>query len=126
MAAVEEAVLEQSRSADAAAKWQAFKAWLGRRGKAAYDVVIDGANVGFYKQNYPGAPAHVSFDAIDAVVQHCRGLGRKPLVVLHQRHTFVQNCPKEFAPLVQAWRDANVLFNTPNGSNDDWCCAKDV
>ena len=121
MAAVEEAVLEQSRADDAALKWKAFTDWMARKGKRGYDVLIDGANVGYYKQNYAGAPKHVAFEQIDAILRHCQALGRKPLIVLHQRHTFVQNCPKQYEPMVQQWRDEKVLYSTPNGSNDDWC-----
>ena len=40
--------------AKGAKQWEAFTSWLGRRGKGAFDVIIDGANVGYYKNNFPG------------------------------------------------------------------------
>lgn len=31
-------------------QWEGFRGWLERRGKDRYDVIIDGANLGYYKQ----------------------------------------------------------------------------
>lgn len=32
-------------------QWEGFRGWLERRGKQRYNVIIDGANVGYYKAN---------------------------------------------------------------------------
>lgn len=31
-------------------QWEGFRGWLQRRGKDRYNVIIDGANLGYYKQ----------------------------------------------------------------------------
>lgn len=31
-------------------QWEGFRGWLERRGKSRYNVIIDGANLGYYKQ----------------------------------------------------------------------------
>ncbi|CAM9583577.1 unnamed protein product, partial [Hapterophycus canaliculatus] len=31
-------------------QWEGFRGWLERRGKQRYDVIIDGANVGYFKK----------------------------------------------------------------------------
>ena len=46
-----------------------------------YDVVIDGANVGFFKQNYVGAGSHVDFKQIDWMIRY--------LQRMYVQHTFI-------------------------------------
>ena len=40
-----------------------------------YDVIVDGANVGYYKQNFNGAPTHIDYRQVDWMVKQlsCRG-----------------------------------------------------
>ena len=40
-----------------------------------YDVIVDGANVGYYKQNFSGAPTHIDYRQVDWMVRQliCRG-----------------------------------------------------
>ena len=35
-----------------------------------FDIVVDGANVGYYKQNYPGAPKHINYEQVWYTVVH--------------------------------------------------------
>jgi pentatricopeptide repeat protein len=51
-----------------------------------FDVIVDGANVGYYKQNFAGAPAHVDYQQIDWVVRWLRLNGFTPLLILHCRY----------------------------------------
>jgi ribonuclease P protein 3 len=61
--ALDEATLEQRRL-----DWNNFARYLERR--STIDVVVDGANVGFFETNYAGAPKHVDYQQIDWIVQH--------------------------------------------------------
>uniref|UniRef100_A0A7S2SKI7 Uncharacterized protein n=1 Tax=Rhizochromulina marina TaxID=1034831 RepID=A0A7S2SKI7_9STRA len=105
---------------DGAAKWAGFTGWLERKGRTAFDVLVDGANVGYFKQNYPGAPKHVNYEQIDCVVRHFQAQGKRVLLFLHQRHLFPQNLPASCVDLTKRWKSEKTLFTTPVGSNDDW------
>lgn len=135
---------------ETADKWGAFKIWLAEliatrvdtfqelaaqapnedkanrhlaqrpRYSYRYDVIIDGANIGFYKQNYIGAPKHVDYHQIDWMIRHLQRAGYKPLVMLHCRHLVPKAVPQEYLPLVQSWRDQNIIYETPAKCNDDW------
>jgi len=54
--------------------------YLSQRGQL--DVVIDGANVGYYNSNSIGAPKHVDYDQIDWMVQHFRRLKKSGMFYL--------------------------------------------
>jgi ribonuclease P protein 3 len=98
--------------------WQAFHDYLGR--KDQLDVVIDGANVGYYEQNFAGAPKHVDYRQIDWVVQHFLRLNKTVLLFLHSRHFSHKLMPRNAEPLVRSWRERGILYSTPPGMNDDW------
>lgn len=85
-----------------------------------FDIVIDGANIGYYKKNFNNAPKHVDYQQIDWVVQHFINDGKKILLVLHQRHFSPSLMPLWAKPIIQGWEDANILYRSPVGSNDDW------
>jgi len=129
-------------------KWGSFKAWLadiiatrvdtfqtlpagdgdkanrhlaqGPRYSYRYNVIIDGANIGFYKQNYVGAPKHVDYHQIDWMVRHLQRVGYKPLLMLHCRHLMPSTVPQECLSLVRSWREQNIIYETPAKCNDDW------
>ena len=50
--------------------------------------MIDGANIGYYKTNYSGAPTSVDYIQIHWLVMHLLSIGHYPLLILHARHTF--------------------------------------
>ena len=104
--------------------WNEFKAFLAKRKSASPDeritAVIDGANIGYYKANFEGAPKHVNYHQIDWVVRRCIKDGEIPLIVLHSRHVDPKKIPAEYASVVQRWKDEELLYVTPAGSNDDW------
>ena len=85
-----------------------------------YDVIIDGANVGYYKTNYDGAPTHVDFTQLDWAVQQLKQDGHRPLVMLHCRHVDPRRMPVEAEEFVTAWKKEGLLYETPHGCNDDW------
>lgn len=84
------------------------------------DIVIDGANIGYYKQNFSSAPRHVDYQQIDWVVQQLRNEGKKVLLFLHERHFSKSLMPKWAESIVNSWETDGILFKTPHGSNDDW------
>jgi ribonuclease P protein 3 len=99
--------------------WKAFNDYLERQEKPL-DIVIDGANIGYYEQNFAGAPKHVDYRQIDWVVQHCLRLNKTVLLFLHSRHFSNKLMPRNAEPIVRAWREAGILYSTPPGMNDDW------
>jgi hypothetical protein len=100
-------------------RWRAFRKYLDER-KTPIDVVIDGANIGFFEQNFTGATTHVAYEQIEWVIQACRARGQSVLLVMHSRHFQPRMLPRQFEPLVRRWREENVLYQTPPGMNDDW------
>jgi mitochondrial ribonuclease P protein 3 len=110
--------------------WQEFQSYLqhqhdrqqqtSQNSDTIFDVVIDGANVGYFQTNYVAAPKHVDYCQIDSVVQHLQELHKRVLLVMHHRHFGLANMPKRFIPVVQSWERAGILCKTPPGMNDDW------
>ena len=47
--------------------------------------------------------------------------GKKPLVVLHERHLEPRNLLPSYVPIVEKWRKKRAVFATPSGLNDDIC-----
>ena len=115
----------KKRAADFEARerdWESFKALLATREREGsyWDVIVDGANVGYYQMNFGGAPPHVDYNQIDWVVKHFEGLGLKVLVVMHSRHFKGKMFPKFAEPIVKRWDQSGGLLRTPLGGNDDW------
>lgn len=84
------------------------------------DMVIDGANVGYYKQNFSAAPKHVDYRQIDWVIKQLHSQGMKILVFMHERHFSRKLMPSWAESIVERWDKDGVLFRTPHGANDDW------
>lgn len=121
------------------AAWESYKAWLEEHaakpshafsitGTAAsvpsesgFDVILDGANIGYFKQNFAGAPLHVDHAQLDKMVSYLQSLGHRPMIFLHARHLEHRMVPTETArEYIQGWKDRQVLYVTPKGFNDDW------
>jgi ribonuclease P protein 3 len=105
------------------AQWTSFLQTLhdtSNGNQQKLDVVIDGANIGYYEQNFAGASRHVDYLQIDWIVQHFVKAGKRTLLFLHERHFAPHLLPKQFEPLVKEWQDLGVLYQTPVGMNDDW------
>jgi hypothetical protein len=99
-------------------KWKHFNDFLESMG--SIDVVIDSANVGYFKQNFANAPKHVDYDQIDWVARRFLEMGKKVLLILHQRHFSPTLMPATYKPLQEAWENMGILYKTPPGMNDDW------
>jgi pentatricopeptide repeat protein len=90
-------------------------------GKLGFNIIVDGANVGYFKQNYLGAPNHVNYSQVDQLLHHLRALGHVPLLILHSRHLTRHMVPDEQAEeIIRRWRTEGCLYSTPKGFNDDW------
>jgi hypothetical protein len=48
-----------------------------------YDVIVDGANVGYYKQNFNGAPTHIDYRQVDWMLRQLILRGRVQYNALH-------------------------------------------
>jgi hypothetical protein len=103
-------------------QWDNFKFYIHQRNtkRNPIDVVIDGANVGYYETNFAGAPKHVNYYQIDAVVQALLKLKKSVLIVIHSRHFTPAMMPRKYVPLMQSWIDQDLIYTTPAGMNDDW------
>eukprot|EP01034_Spumella_vulgaris_P027312 gene27312-34008_t len=101
-------------------QWDKFKTWLDAR-LGSFDVLVDGANVGYYKQNYAGAPNHVDHAQIDHMLRQLQQLGHKPLLVLHSRHLMANMLlTDEAKEFMASWDREGLLYTTPKSFNDDW------
>ena len=124
------------------AQWQDFQAFLQQRNRTntaslIQRVVVDGANVGYYQQNFQGAPKHLDYHQLDWMIRQLRREGpphpdsdttspttnstssnMDVLVFLHIRH--VTQAPAEYRRMIQRWKEWKVLYTTPWGMNDDW------
>ncbi|CAE7660685.1 PRORP3, partial [Symbiodinium microadriaticum] len=101
------------------AKWATFKAWIrDRKPSLTIDVVIDGANVGYYQQNFGAASGYIDYFQLDAMVRRLQHIGRHPLLILHCRHVF-SDIPDMYQDVIKSWRSQNILHVTPAGCNDD-------
>jgi hypothetical protein len=107
-------------------KWELFKSWIQGDpvvpqcdAAASYTILIDGANVGFYQQNFANATGHVDYLQIDAMIKHCQHMNRKPLVILHCRHLFPDVLPANMLSVVESWKKQKLLYITPAKCNDD-------
>lgn len=50
-------------------QWEGYRGWLERRGKERYNVIIDGANVGYFKKNAAGAGELADLEQVDWAVK---------------------------------------------------------
>jgi pentatricopeptide repeat protein len=103
-------------------EWTRFNDFLDALAlaKSPLDIVIDGANVGYFKQNFGSAPKHVDYHQIDWIIQHFAKMGKRVLLVLHERHFASFLMPDKFKPLQEKWQQDGVLYKSPPGMNDDW------
>lgn len=102
--------------------WQAYKHWLQERySRQPFDLIVDGANVGYYKQNYLGAPKHVAYEQINHMLELLLEQGRCPLLILHSRHLSSEMIPSPVEQaLIDSWLARGLLYATPKKFNDDW------
>jgi hypothetical protein len=125
--------------------WDQFETFIQQH--PPYNIVIDGANVGYYEQNFVpitnnARSRHVDYKQIDWLVRHLL-LEKQPqqetkeeehhqqpqpyiILFLHERHFSNKLCPDWAYPIIQSWDSTQVPYNrltvyrTPMGMNDDW------
>ncbi|CBJ26018.1 conserved unknown protein [Ectocarpus siliculosus] len=89
-------------------QWEGFRGWLERRGKQRYNVIIDGANVGYYKACLSEGEL-ADLRQVDWAVKKFQEEGKKPLVVLHSRHLVEKRLSDE-AKEIYKRRSVRTLF----------------
>lgn len=81
-----------------------------------FNIIVDGANVGYCKQNYPGAPTHIDYLQINQLLIHLIKIGYKPLLILHCRHLNQQMIPNEQCQhVIKYWQENHLIYSTPKG-----------
>ncbi|MQL81221.1 hypothetical protein Taro_013670 [Colocasia esculenta] len=93
-----------------------FQKWLDYYGP--FDAVIDAANVGLFSQR------RFSLTKVNSVLNGIRQkLPSKkwPLIIVHNKRVYggKMNDPAN-VKLVEKWKNADAIYTTPTGSNDDW------
>lgn len=93
-----------------------------------YDVIVDGANVGYYglsnwahtQERKPGQGLAIDYDMVEKVMAMVRRHGLRPIVLLHHRHLEPQNLRTSDAKrLAEKWTRAREVYTTPPKVNDD-------
>jgi hypothetical protein len=92
-----------------------YKKFLNKNIKN-YDTVIDGANVGFFKQGANSGKV-LNFLQISLFVDKAVSLGRKVLLILHERH--IRNISKKDAEILSYIKSKVIHFFSPQGMDDD-------
>ncbi len=113
--------------------WNQFESFLEgsyqqSQGDKKKIIIVDGANIGYYKQNYPGAPLYVNYHQINRLIEQLtRYHDYFPIIILHARHLLPaidsRKSPEEYEQvhaILGGWRKAGYLYATPKGFNDDW------
>ena len=117
-------------------KWNEYKVWLneleneinefttittGTKGREKY-IIIDGANIGYYQQNYSNAPNHLNYHQIHSLIHYLLSLNYIPILILHCRHvtmTTNKNIPEVGLKFINLWKNLCRFYITPAGYNDD-------
>tara|TARA_Y100000782_G_scaffold109878_1_gene135403 strand:- start:1124 stop:2488 length:1365 start_codon:yes stop_codon:yes gene_type:complete len=108
-------------------QFENFKSFLDNCGKI--DIVIDGANIGFFKQNFKGGC--FSHAQIDSVIDYFTKQNKRILLVLHSKwfnssasYTSFNNnlsINQERIDLYyKKWYDKCKIYKVQRGNNDDW------
>ncbi|KAK1300028.1 Proteinaceous RNase P 3 [Acorus calamus] len=114
-----EAVASLATERKAGSNFRVFQEWLDSH--ADYEAVVDGANIGYYQQNF--AEGGFSLSQLDIVVKELRQRSKNkwPLVVLHNKNVkaLMGKSPSNKI-LLEEWQREGALYASPKGSNDDW------
>ncbi|KAF9616477.1 hypothetical protein IFM89_029774 [Coptis chinensis] len=96
--------------------FQNFEKWLDYYGP--FEAVVDAANVGLFSQR------KFSTSKVNAIVNGIRQkLPSKkwPLIILHNKRVTGSKMDEPANKfLLEKWKNADALYATPTGSNDDW------
>ncbi|XP_074273815.1 proteinaceous RNase P 1, chloroplastic/mitochondrial-like [Silene latifolia] len=101
---------------DRNSSFQMFQRWLDYYGP--FEAVVDAANVGLLSQR------KFKPSKVNAVVNGIRQLlpsKKWPLIILHNKRVTGSTVGEPMnKAVVEKWRNADALYATPTGSNDDW------
>ena len=75
--------------------------------KNNFNIIIDGANLGYYKNSHP-----LNQKNIDSCYNYYKNKGFEPLIILHERH-------RNNYPLMKKWIFNKCIYFTNYGMNDD-------
>ncbi|KAK8914279.1 hypothetical protein KSP39_PZI024334 [Platanthera zijinensis] len=108
---VESIVIKKERNSN----FEKFQKWLEYYGP--FEAVIDAANVGLFNQR------RFSLNKVNAVANGIRQklLSKKwPLIIIHNKRLLggKMNEPCNIK-LIEKWKNADAIYETPTGSNDD-------
>jgi mitochondrial ribonuclease P protein 3 len=106
-------------------EWDNFVRFLEQNEPKAdshrFNVVIDGANVGYHQKNFADAPPNVDYDQVNWMIRHFRIIKEQEvLLVMHSRHFSNKMLPQRYKALYESWIEEGILYQTPYGMNDDW------
>ncbi|GAX83670.1 hypothetical protein CEUSTIGMA_g11095.t1 [Chlamydomonas eustigma] len=114
-----DAISQLAMSRELKEDFKYYMDWYDRNGP--YDVLVDGANVAFYGQNWEGGG--FCWPHVQSMMQLVKKEfpGKKVLLMLHKRRT---KDPEARTPQVQEFLESlkatKSFYFTPQGSNDDW------
>lgn len=81
-----------------------------------YNIVLDGANIGFFNQGSNSGKV-INFDQIKTFVEYVISKGYNPLLVLHSRH--FKSLSVSDKETVKSITNTCLVFQTPSGMDDD-------
>ncbi|KAK1413893.1 hypothetical protein QVD17_29630 [Tagetes erecta] len=111
-----ESVAKIARQRERNSSFEKFQKWLDYYGP--FEAVVDGANVGLFSQRR-FKPSKVN--TIANGIRQMLPSKRWPLVILHNRRITGDKMDEGLnKSLVEKWKNADALYATPTGSNDDW------
>ncbi|PIN18156.1 Ribonuclease P [Handroanthus impetiginosus] len=96
--------------------FQKFQKWLDYYGP--FEAVVDAANVGLHgRKSFKPALVNRIANGIRQMLP-----SRKwPLIILHNRRITGEKMDEPFyRSMIEKWKNADALYATPTGSNDDW------
>ncbi|KAK7319984.1 hypothetical protein RJT34_04713 [Clitoria ternatea] len=96
--------------------FQKFQKWLDYYGP--FEAVVDAANVGLFGQR---RFMPYKINAVVNEIHHRLPSKKFPLIILHNKRIKGDKMDEPInKALIDKWNNANALYATPFGSNDDW------
>ncbi|CAL0313867.1 unnamed protein product [Lupinus luteus] len=96
--------------------FEKFQKWLDTYGP--FDAVVDAANVGLFGQRVFN-PSKIN-DVVNGISKKLHSK-KFPLIILHNKRIKGEKVDQPInRALIDRWNNADALYATPTGSNDDW------
>ena len=90
-----------------------------KKSKFNVDYILDGANIGFFKQR-PDKGGKLSFVNIQKIVDFIKTKNKKLIIFLHEKHLNKRFLSTKNLKIVENWEKEGILYKTHRGLNDDW------